>query len=201
MIISNSTFDTGDASATTITTSGGTGKTFDLLVENSTFENDSALNPAAEFLSSGNTTYNATIRGNTFDNSDAAPTTSDFTMTADWRSGAGTAEPGRRRRAEMNNAAGDGVYNLIEEAGADFDVFELTDTFANARNVGTVGAAVTGKHAESGRVRESASGTAGADHSVIGARSACVADDAIRGRPDRRATRSPWRVRGRHRRH
>ncbi len=80
MILSDTDFVADDASAVSIITSGGTGKTFDLLVENGSFDNSSAANPAAEFTAGGNVTYNATIRGNTFDNSNGAG--SDFTMTS-----------------------------------------------------------------------------------------------------------------------
>ncbi len=129
-------FLAGTGSALAITTSGGTAKTIDLLVEEGLFSNSSAASPAANFLSSGNTLMNATIRQNTFDNADAAG--SDFTMTATGAQARIRLNLGDDDPARFNNAAGNGEYNLIEDAGADFDVFELTDTFGGMRNIGTV---------------------------------------------------------------
>jgi hypothetical protein len=100
------------------------------------FANNSAANAAANSLSSGNSLLNATIRQNMFDNGAAGG--SDFTMTATGAQARVRLNLGDEDSALFNDAVGTGVYNLIEEAGADFDVFELTDTFANMRNNGTV---------------------------------------------------------------
>ncbi len=129
-------FMASSGSALSITTSSASAKTIDLLVEEGNFSNSNAANPAANFLSSGNTLMNATIEANTFSNSNGAG--SDFTMTATGalariRLKLGDADP-----ANFNSAAGNGDFNLVEDLGADFDVFELTETFLNNRNNDTV---------------------------------------------------------------
>lgn len=130
-----------NASALSITTSGATAKTINVLVDGtgapgqSQFINNS-LNAAADFLSSGSTTMNATIQGSIFDDANAGG--SDFTMTASGAQGRMRLNLGGDTAADFNSANGVGTYNLIETGGADFDVFEKTDTFANARNNGTV---------------------------------------------------------------
>jgi hypothetical protein len=129
-------FLAGSGSALSITSSGGSAKTIDLLVEEGLFSNSSPTNPAANFVSSGNTLLNATIRDNTFDNADAAG--SDFTMTASGAQARIRLNLGDDDPARFNNAAGNGEFNLIEDAGADFDVFDRADTFAGLRNTGTV---------------------------------------------------------------
>ena len=131
-------FVAGDASALSITTSGASAKTITLLIEEGVFGNNSATNAAASFLSGGNTLMNATIRGNTFDNGNAAATTSDFTMAATGAQARIRLNLGDDDPSLFNTAAGAQEFNLVEAAGADFDVFEKTDTFAGLRNNGTV---------------------------------------------------------------
>jgi hypothetical protein len=129
-------FVAANASALSITSSGGTAKTITLLVEEGNFSNSSAASPAANFLSSDNTLMNATIRDNTFDDANAAG--SDFTMTGTGAQARIRLNLGDDSSALFNNAAGNGEYNLVEDAAADFDVFDKTDTFAGSRNTGTV---------------------------------------------------------------
>jgi hypothetical protein len=128
-------FMASDASALSITTSGATFKTIDLLVADSAFSNNS-LSTTANFQSSGNTLMNATIQGNAFDDANAGG--SDFTMASNGAQGRIRLNLGGDAAADFNTAAGVGQYELFENGGSDFDVFEMTDTFANLRNNGTV---------------------------------------------------------------
>jgi hypothetical protein len=136
LILRNVNFTATDASAAFIDASGGTAKTVDLLIEDSSFENSSAGNPSVEINSQGSSTMNATIQGNTFDN--AAGT--DFDISSDGAAarmrlnlGGDPASP-----SDFNTAAGGGQFELFENGGSDFDVFEMVDTFGNLRNNGTV---------------------------------------------------------------
>jgi hypothetical protein len=122
------------ASALSITSSGGTAKTFDLLIDQgSDFENDDNTASAAFIQSTGGTTINASIFDNSFTNNNAAGTA--FEMVAN---GAGV-----RARLDLNgNTATDGTGNNFElnnvGAASSFEIFDLTNTFNNSRNTGTV---------------------------------------------------------------
>lgn len=135
-------FSADNASALSITSSGTTAKTVQLFIDGTsiqnTFSNDSGVvgRATANFLSGGNTLYQATIQGNNFANTDAGG--SDFDMTAMGASARMRLNLGGDEAEEKNTAGGVGDFNLIEVPGADFDVFELDDTFNNLRNNGTV---------------------------------------------------------------
>jgi hypothetical protein len=132
-------FTSDDASALSITGSGGSAKTINLLVDGSTSSNsftNNSTDAAADFLISGSTTLNATIRGNIFDDANAGG--SDFTMTGTGASARIRLSLGGDDVADFNTAAGVGEFNLVEAAGADFDVFERDNTFADLRNNGLV---------------------------------------------------------------
>jgi hypothetical protein len=126
-------FDADDASALSISTSGGTAKTVTMLVADSLFTNSSA-DAAAEFDASGNALLNATIQGNTFDNAGAGD---DFVMATNDAQSRIRLNLGGDVPADFNTAAGAGVFELFENAG-DFDIFERDDTFGGLRNNGTV---------------------------------------------------------------
>ncbi len=128
-------FTADDASALSITTSGATFKTIDLLVQDSQFNNNSA-SPAGNFLSSGNTLLNATVQGNVFD--DANVGGSDFTMEANGAQARILLNLGGDVAADFNTAAGQGDYELFQNGGSTFNLFERDNTFANTRNNGTV---------------------------------------------------------------
>ncbi len=128
-------FAASDASALSITTSGATFKTIDLLVQDSVFSNNS-LSTAANFLSSGNTLYNATIQGNSFDDANAGG--SDFMMASNGAQARIRLNLGGDVAADFNTPAGVGQFELFENGGSDFDLFRRDDTFNNLRNNGTV---------------------------------------------------------------
>lgn len=128
-------FMADDASALFIDAFGASSKTLRLLVENSEFSNNS-LDAAVDILSRGNTLFNATLRGNTFENVNAGG--SDFDITADGAMARMRLNLGGDDVSEFNIAGGVGEFNLIEDNGADFDVFDRDDTFAGSRNTGTV---------------------------------------------------------------
>jgi hypothetical protein len=126
-------FTADNASAISVTTSGATAKTIDLLVENSLFSNASA-SAAAIFAASGNALLNATIAGNTFDNSGG----DDFVMSSNGAQARIRLSLGGEDAADFNTAAGGGEFELFENAGSDFDIFRRDDTFNGLRNNGTV---------------------------------------------------------------
>jgi hypothetical protein len=128
-------FVAGDASALSIASSGAGAKTVNLLVSDSAFSNNS-LSTTANFQSSGSTTLNATIQGNTFDDANAGG--SDFTMASNGAAARIRLELGGATAADFNTAAGVGTFELFENGGSDFDIFERDDTFAGLRNNGTV---------------------------------------------------------------
>lgn len=134
-IRNGNTFAADNASALSITTAGATFKTIDLLVADSLFSNNS-LDAATNFQSSGNTLMNATIQGNVFDDANAGG--EDFVMASNGAQGRIRLNLGGDAAADFNTAAGTTEFQLFENGGSDFDVFEKTDTFAGARNTGTV---------------------------------------------------------------
>jgi hypothetical protein len=138
LVLRDVDFLANDGSAASITTSGNTLKTVDLLIDgSSTFNNNSATNPTTELLSSGNTTLNATVQSNTFTNANAGG--SEFTFTADGASARARLVLGGDDAALQNTAdGGSGDFTLVESNGADFDVFDRDDTFNNLNNNGLV---------------------------------------------------------------
>jgi hypothetical protein len=128
-------FVADDASALSITTSGATFKTVNLLVSGGTFMNNS-VSPTANITSGGNTQMNATIQTNTFTDLNAGG--SDYTMTASGATGRITLNLGGDTAADFNTAAGVGTFNLINNTGGTFTLFEKTATLGNTRNTGTV---------------------------------------------------------------
>lgn len=128
-------FTAVDASALSVSTSGATFKTVDLLVQDSQFSNNSA-DAAADFLSAGSTQLNATIQGNVFNDVNAGG--SDFVMEANGAQAHILMNLGGEVAADFNTAGGQGQYELFQNGGSDFKVFERTNTFANSRNNGTV---------------------------------------------------------------
>ncbi len=128
-------FIADDASALSITTSGATLKTVNLLVSDSSFMN-SSLSPTANITSGGNSLMNATVQSNTFTDLNAGG--SDYTMTASGATGRIILNLGGDTAADFNTAAGVGTYNLINNTGGSFTLFEKTATLGNTRNTGTV---------------------------------------------------------------
>jgi hypothetical protein len=79
---------------------------------------------------------NATIQGNVFNDANAGG--SDFTMASNGAQGRILLNLGGDVAADFNTPAGVGQFELFENGGSDFDLFERDDTFNNLRNNGTV---------------------------------------------------------------
>jgi hypothetical protein len=135
-IRNGNTFVADDASALAITTSGAALKTVNLLVSGSSFMNSSAASPTANITSGGNSLMNANVQTNTFTDLNAGG--SDYTMTASGATGRIVLNLGGDTAPDFNTAAGVGTYNLINNTGGSFTLFEKTPTLANTRNTGTV---------------------------------------------------------------
>ncbi|MEX0643535.1 MAG: hypothetical protein WD468_12590 [Pirellulales bacterium] len=120
-----------DASALFVNSSGGAAKTFDLLIDQgSSFTNDDA-DSAALIQATGGTTINASIFDGDYTNNGAGEA---FEMVAN---GAGV----RARLDLQGNTANAGVGNFVLNnvlSASNFEVFDLTNTFNNSRNTGTV---------------------------------------------------------------
>jgi hypothetical protein len=128
-------FTTGGAQALLIDSAGASGKTVNLLVENSTFLNNSAASATADITAEQTSLMNATIQGNTFMNSNAGD---NFNITSNGGAAFMQLNLGGTGADRNTAAGGTATYQLHEDAGSDFDVFEMADTFGNLRNTGTV---------------------------------------------------------------
>lgn len=127
---SNQFSNTSGDQALEFNTSGGSGKTVNLLVDDSTFTNNST-DAAASFTANGAGTVNATITDNTFTNNDAA-TGRALAMTS--------VNPASTIRLNLNNNNAVNVnasaeYLLTETAG-DFRIQDLATV--DARNNGDI---------------------------------------------------------------
>lgn len=129
----NGTIQTLNGNAIDVAIAGGN---IDFRLANTTLINDDAAESAANILISGTATVDATISSNTFQNNDATGPVEFLIATA------AAGSPTLNLNVVDNNAisagggAGSGEYAVTEVSGT-INVFELDDTFDNARNQGT----------------------------------------------------------------
>jgi hypothetical protein len=117
--------------ALAITTSGGSGKTLNMLVDGGTFNNNSSTDSAVVIATGGSGTINATVTNNSFSNSDA---TTGRGFTASTNSAASTL----RLNLDANSATGgatDDPFFLDQNTGT-FRVEDLATV--QARNTGAI---------------------------------------------------------------
>jgi mucin-19 len=123
--------NSGDDAALAITTSGGSGKTLNLLVDGSTFNNNSSTAAATNISTGGSGTINATVTNNIFNNNDA-------TTGRGFIASTNSASSTLRLNLDANSATGgatDDPYLLDQNSGT-FRVEDLATV--QARNTGVI---------------------------------------------------------------
>jgi hypothetical protein len=127
-------FNTNNAQALVINSSGATGKTVNVLVEDSTFANNSATLATADITAQQTSLMNLTVQGNTFTNS--AGTGINYNNTANGASANITLNLGGTAADANTVLGGLKEYDLHALAGSTFTLVDKTNTLNNTRNPG-----------------------------------------------------------------